>query len=66
MHWSGTTPCWREQLILRSRQAPISMGFGARLSSTKLTFLSGLGAASGTPHRQRFFLRDFHISMMRI
>jgi hypothetical protein len=42
------------------------MGFGARLPGTKLTFLSRLSAASGTPHRQRLFLSDSHGYIMRV
>src|ERR1700741_4304016 len=30
------------------------------LASSKLTFLSRLGATRGAPHRQRLFVSDFH------
>jgi len=62
---------WREglslfatKLVLRSRQAPIPMGLGAGLPSTKLTFLALLCATRGTPHRQCLLLGDFHGSIM--
>jgi len=54
----GDFRVWREQLLLQSRQAPISMGFGARLPGTKLTFFSRLSATSGAAHRQCLFLGD--------
>jgi len=42
------------------------MGLGARLPGTKLTLLSHLGAAGGTPNRQCLFLSDSHASIMRV
>ena len=65
-HWGAVIPCLGKELHLRSRQAPISMGFGARLPGTQLAFFSRLSATSGAPHRQCLFLGDFHGSMMRV
>ena len=64
--WGGMIPCWRDQLLLRSHQSPISMRLGARLSGTKLTFFSRLSATSGTPHSQSLFLGDSHGYIMRV
>jgi hypothetical protein len=54
-----------DRLLFRSRQAPVAMGFGTRLSGAKLTFLSRLGATCGAPHRQCLFLSDFHGCIMQ-
>lgn len=62
----GRLRVWREQLLLGSRQAPISMGFGARLPGTKLTFFPWLSATSGARHRQCLFIGDSHVYIMRV
>jgi len=41
------------------------MGVRARLTRTKLAFLSRLSATSGAPHRQCLFGGDFHSYLMR-
>jgi hypothetical protein len=51
-------------LLVRSRQTPVPVGFGARLSGTQLTFLSGFGATSGAPHRQCLLFGDLHGCIM--
>jgi len=65
-HWGAVIRCLGRELHLRSRQAPISMGFGARLPGTQLAFFSRLSATSGAPHRQCLFLSDFHDYIMRV
>jgi hypothetical protein len=42
------------------------MGFGARLTSTKLTFLSRFSATSGAAHRNSLFFRDLHGHIMHV
>jgi hypothetical protein len=59
-------PCLRRELLIRSRQAPISMGLGAWLPGAKLTLLSWLSATSGAPHRHCLLLGDLHGYMMRV
>jgi hypothetical protein len=54
------------ELPLGSHQAPISMGFGARLPGTKLTLLSRFSATRGAPHRQCLFFGDSHGYRMRV
>lgn len=47
----GPDPVLMEELLVRSRQATVSMRLGAWLASGKLTSLSGLRATSGTTNR---------------
>jgi hypothetical protein len=65
-HRKAVIPHLQKELLLRCRQPPISMGFGARLSGTKFTLLSGLGATSWAPNRQGLFLGDSHGYIMRV
>jgi hypothetical protein len=54
----------RKGLLFRSRQTPVPMGVGARLSCTELAFFSGFGATGGAPHRQNLFFRNLHDCIM--
>ncbi len=54
----------RRGVLVRRRQASISMRVGARLAGTEFALFAGLGAAGGTPNRQRLRLRRFHDSIM--
>jgi hypothetical protein len=58
--------CLPRESLLRSRQSPVSMGFGTRLPGTEFTLLARLGAAGGAAHCQCLFLSDFHGYTMRV
>jgi hypothetical protein len=49
-----------EELLIRGRQAPISMRIRPRQAGAKLTFLAWLSPTGGAANRQRLFLTDFH------
>ena len=53
------------RLLVRSRQAAISMRLGAGQASAKLTLFSRLSAASGATNREGFFLLGFHSYMVQ-
>ena len=55
----------QEELLIRSRQAPISMRICPRQSGAKLTFFSWLSPTGGAANRQRLFLAHFHSHIMR-
>ena len=57
--------CCCRRLVIRSRQATVSMRLSPWLTSSKLALLSWLSATSGAPHRQCLFLDDFHAYMMQ-
>ncbi|MGC2324523.1 MAG: hypothetical protein WA463_17955 [Terriglobales bacterium] len=52
-------------LLLRSRQAPISMRICTRLAGAELTPLSRLSATSGATNSQGLLLIGFHGHIMR-
>jgi hypothetical protein len=53
-------------LLIRSRQAPISMRIRSRQSGAKLTFFAWLSPTGGAANRQRLFLAHFHNCIMSL